>query len=241
MSNDDTKIMIGQQLKKLLEDNGYNVTKDSLVDELGFNRSTLQKYLNDIRRPTLEDIVRIAERFNTSVDFLVGNSKYVLDTWDHEFLKEFFQFTSEKIEDHFENRYRLNISEKTIHSKLLYGILETIFYEEFHKTFEDLSIEEKEQRKDTYESIITLFFKVVSLAISEQNKNMQELQALSKKLSESISGQYSFQDSITLAELEAQHQKSREEKIKLLRSYIGVNVANGQKALRMLEELYDND
>lgn len=233
--------MIGQRLKKLLEDNGVNVTKDSLVDELGFNRSTLQKYLNDVRRPTLEDIVKIVNELNTSVDYLVGNSNYVLDTWDHKFLEEFFQYASETIEDHFEKRYRLNISDKTKFTKIFYGILETIFYEKFEKTFEDLSTEELKDRNQVYEILISIFFKVVTIAQSEEHKNKQELQALLTKLTEAIGGEYSFKDAITLEALETQSQKTREEKIQLLKSYIGINVANGQKALRMLEELTEND
>jgi transcriptional regulator with XRE-family HTH domain len=239
--SNESKIMIGQRLKKLLEDNGFKVTKDSLVEELGFNPSTLQKYLNDIRRPTLEDIVKIVNELNTSVDYLVGNSDYVLDTWDHKFLDEFFKFASEKIEDHFEMRYRLNISEKAQHDKVLYGILETMFNEEFNKTFEDLTTEEKASRADIYDSIIAIFLSVVTLAKSQVSRNKGELQALLLKLTEAIDGEYSFNDAVTLDELESQDHKTNEEKIRLLKSYIGINVANGQKALRMLEELYEND
>lgn len=239
--SNESKIMIGKQLKKLLEDNGFNVAKDTLVEEFGFNRSTLQKYLNDIRRPTLEDIVKIANHFFTSVDYLVGNSKYALDIFDHKFLEEFFEYSSDKIEDHFEERYTIDISEETIHSKLLFGILEAIFQEEFNKSLEDLSINEREERRKIYELLITIFFSAISLAKNEENNNRDELQALSKRLTESVHGEYSFRDTITLEDLEEHGNKTRKEKIKLLKSYIGINVANGQKALRMLEELSEDD
>ncbi|TFB21441.1 XRE family transcriptional regulator [Filobacillus milosensis] len=231
--------MIGKRLKHLLKENGFDYERDKLVDELGLNRSTLQKYINDVRRPTLESIRDIAKHFNTSVDYLVGHSEYVLDTWDHKFLEEFFQYSSDKIKNHFEKRYTIDISDETIPSKLLFGILEAIFQDEFDKSLEDLSIKEREDRKKIYEVIITIFHRVVTLAKSEEKKD--ELEALLKRLTESTNGEYSFRNTITLEEIEGKTHKTRKEKIKLLKSYIGINVANGQKALRMLEELSEDD
>lgn len=237
--SDDSKIMIGMRLKHLLKENGFDYERDKLVKELGLNRSTLQKYINDVRRPTLESIRDIAKYFNTSVDYLVGHSDYVLDTWDHQFLEEFFKYSSDKIKDHFEQRYTIDISDETIPSKLLFGILEAIFQDEFDKSLEDLSIKEREERKKVYKMVIIIFFRVVTLAKNEEKKD--ELEALLKRLTESINGEYSFRNTITLEEIEGKTNKTRKEKIKLLKSYIGINVANGQKALRMLEELTEDD
>lgn len=233
----DSKVMIGNRLRQLLKDNGFDTSRDSLVEDLGFNRSTLQKYLNDVRRPTLEDIVRIANYFNTSVDYLIGNSKYPLDTWDHKFLEEFFQYTSGEMIDHFKNRYDMDLSNEDIFSNLLFGFIELRFQQVLHNTLEDLSTKEKEERRKTYDLISSNLLSIVQLAMVT-NDGKQELEALQNKITESINGEYSFADALNLEKLEGEN-NTRIEKINLLKSYIKVNIANGQKAIKMLEELSD--
>lgn len=114
--------MIGNQLQHLLEINGFNTSGDTLLEDLGFNRLTLQKYLSNAERPTLEEIAQHANFFNTSVDYIVGISEYVLDTWDFNFLEEFFQYSSKKVKDHFENRHNTQIPNKDNLEPILFGL-----------------------------------------------------------------------------------------------------------------------
>lgn len=232
---EDSKIMIGKRLKKLLEDNGFDTARDSLIEEFGFNRSTLQKYLNDVRRPTLEDIVRIANYFNVSVDYLVSNSMFALDTWDHEYLEEFFQYTSHEIEDHFRNRYNVNLPNGKRYSNLLFGLIESKYQKEFQSSLEDLSEKEKEERIEHFQLISSIVLSTIEIAM-KSNNSKEELEVIQRKVSESVRGEYSFADESNLKQLE-ESTKSNEEKIKLLKTYIGINMTNGQKALKLLEDL----
>ena len=52
-------------------------------------------------------------------------------------------------------------------------------------------------------------------------------------------GVYSFRDDMTLENLENDVDITREDKIKLLKSYINTSIINGQKAMKMLEEVLE--
>lgn len=115
--------MIGNQLQHLLKINGFNISGEMLLEDLGLNQLTLEKYLKNEQGPTLEDIVQHANFINTSVDYIVGNSEYVLDTWDFNFLEEFFRYSSKKIKAHFENQYNTQIPNEDNLDPILFGLL----------------------------------------------------------------------------------------------------------------------
>lgn len=51
-----------------------NMTKSAVAKELGFSRQVYGNYENGIRTPDTETLKRIANYFNVSLDFLLGNS-----------------------------------------------------------------------------------------------------------------------------------------------------------------------
>ena len=51
-----------------------NMTKSAVAKELGFSRQLYGNYENGIRTPDTETMKRIANYFNVSLDFLLGNS-----------------------------------------------------------------------------------------------------------------------------------------------------------------------
>lgn len=233
----DSKIMIGERLKKVLYDNGFDSTKETLVYELDFNPSTLQKYLNNSRRPILEDIVKIARYFNVSVDYLISNTEFALDTWDHDYLKEFTHYASQEIQDHFTNRYNVNLPNNEYLSNMLFGLIELRFQDEFQRSLEELTDQDKKERLKKYQLISSIILNTIELAIKTIDNN-EELDALNTKIYEALNEKYSFSNDLNLDELEGKA-KTKEEKIKLLKTYIGLNMSNNQKALNLLEELSD--
>lgn len=58
------------RLRSLIESRGIYVSV--LADELGISHPTLHRYMNGSRTPDLPYVVKIAEFFNVSIDWLLG-------------------------------------------------------------------------------------------------------------------------------------------------------------------------
>ena len=243
---EDKKIMLGKKIKELLQIQGMReedvqdiIDKSDLKDRLGLKESTLQTYLSDSRRPTLETIVAIADLFNTSVDYLVERTNYLLDTWDLNFLDELFRYNSEKIKENLVNKFELDIeSDRGIEYVNLYGLLMYMFDSPTGKTYTDLTEEEQEYRNQIIELLICIFLGVFQMQYKEKF-HINEYKALLEGVLGYSEGVYSFRDDMTLETLENDDDITREEKIKLLRSYINTSIINGQKAMKMLEEVLE--
>lgn len=233
----DNKVMIGDRLNKLIEENGMDISKGSLMDEHGFSKSNIHKYLNNYRRPTLEDIIKLANIFNTSVDYLVHNSDYVLDTWDPSYLDEFIEFASAEIEDHFYNRQRITLPNDDKTYTILFGLTHHLISGE--KTFEDFSDDEKEDNKQIINYIINIYYGIIRMS-KHENFNIDEFKALLGKVSDFIDGEYSFKHTSTIDFLEEKEDKTDEEKIETLKSHIHLNMKNNQKLLNLLDELTES-
>ncbi|WP_158212281.1 helix-turn-helix domain-containing protein [Natranaerobius trueperi] len=65
---------LGKRLKSLRETG--NINRQILAREIGISYSSLAKYENGERTPDLTILVKIADYFNTSVDFLLGREEY---------------------------------------------------------------------------------------------------------------------------------------------------------------------
>lgn len=231
--SDNKKIMIGKTLKALMDYDNLEI--EDLV-KVGFSKTNIQKYLNDYRRPTIEDLVRLANEFHTSVDFLLGNTKHKLDPFDHDFLKEFIEYASNKINTHFEVRQNTEIPDKEPVQWVLTGLITYLLVSTNGKIYEDLENVEVEYKKAVTENLIAIFDECINMA-SQNKQDLQEFETILQKIKESNNGEYSFKDSYVLNDLEKREDLSGEEKIKMIKSYISINVANGQKAINMLTEL----
>lgn len=75
--------MFGERLKELRED--FNLTQDQLAEKIGINRSTISAYENNAISPTLEILVKLADTFNVSIDYLACRTKeiYNLNTFNN--------------------------------------------------------------------------------------------------------------------------------------------------------------
>lgn len=63
---------IGQKIRELR--NEYNLTGDDLGKKIGVSRNAISNWENDRRTPDHISIVKLAEIFNTTTDYLLGNS-----------------------------------------------------------------------------------------------------------------------------------------------------------------------
>lgn len=55
-----------------------NLTQKELADKLGVTNKSIWAYENDYAVPPIETLIKIADLFNCSVDFLIGREQ---DTW----------------------------------------------------------------------------------------------------------------------------------------------------------------
>lgn len=62
-----------KNLKVLREEAG--ITQKQLADSIGVSQQSINKYENHNIEPDIATLIRIAEYFNTSVDYVVGHSE----------------------------------------------------------------------------------------------------------------------------------------------------------------------
>lgn len=67
------KTHVGERIKQLREERG--MTQQMLADKIGMSKSTIAKYENNQLHPSLDVIVKIAEHFDASLDYITGRSK----------------------------------------------------------------------------------------------------------------------------------------------------------------------
>lgn len=64
--------MFGEKLKLLRESD--NISQTRLAKEIGFSQSAIAAWENETREPGLKTLLKIAQYFNVSTDYLLGNS-----------------------------------------------------------------------------------------------------------------------------------------------------------------------
>lgn len=228
--------MIGDRFKKIIEENGMDI-KGSLMESYGFNKSNIDKYLNNYRRPNLEGIIELAVIFNTSVDYLVQNSDYILDTWDPRFIDEFIEYASDKMKNHFKDRQRIALPNNDNTYSILFRL--THFLISGEQTFEDFSQEEKENQKQIINYIINIYYGIIRMS-KQKDFNIDEFKAMLGNIFDFVDGGYSFKHTSIIDFLEKREDNTEEEKVEILKSYIHLNMKNSQKALNLLEELTES-
>ena len=62
-----------KNLKMLREENG--ISQKQLAESRGVSQQSINKYENHNIEPDIHTMIRIADYFNTSVDFLIGHSE----------------------------------------------------------------------------------------------------------------------------------------------------------------------
>lgn len=67
------KATFGERLKQLREE--HSLTQQALAEQLQTVRSTINKYEKNTRKPEYETLIKIADLFNTTTDYLLGRTK----------------------------------------------------------------------------------------------------------------------------------------------------------------------
>ncbi|MBK1811565.1 helix-turn-helix transcriptional regulator [Clostridium sp. YIM B02505] len=62
----------GQILRELR--NAKDVTLDTMAEDLNTTKATLSRYENDLREPKIDFVIKVAEYFNVSTDYLLGKT-----------------------------------------------------------------------------------------------------------------------------------------------------------------------
>ena len=70
-----------ERLKKLRKDAG--LTQVDVANKLGISQPAYASWERGVKKPTQENLVKIAQILNVSVDYLVGNSQETLDELDN--------------------------------------------------------------------------------------------------------------------------------------------------------------
>lgn len=65
-------ILIGEKLKQLRQENGLR--QEQVARLVGADRSSISAWENDTRQPSYQALVRLAEVYNVSTDFLLGRT-----------------------------------------------------------------------------------------------------------------------------------------------------------------------
>lgn len=67
--------MFSARLKKLRTDNGY--TQQSMADKIEISLNAYQKYEHGDRMPPYETVVKLADIFNVSLDYLFCRDDFI--------------------------------------------------------------------------------------------------------------------------------------------------------------------
>lgn len=63
---------------KVLRENA-RITQKQLADAIGVSQQSINKYENHNIEPDIQTLIKIADYFHTSVDFLIGHADYPVD------------------------------------------------------------------------------------------------------------------------------------------------------------------
>lgn len=66
--------MIGLRLRQLRQEQGISCRK--MGKDMGLSASALSHYETGISKPSLENVLKIAEYFQVSIDYLTGRTEY---------------------------------------------------------------------------------------------------------------------------------------------------------------------
>lgn len=65
--------MFGDRLRELRED--FNLTQEQLANKVDVNRSTISAYENNTINPTFDVVIKLANVFNVSIDYLACRTR----------------------------------------------------------------------------------------------------------------------------------------------------------------------
>lgn len=78
---EDDMVLLGKRIRDLRTK--YNLTQAELASQVGVSKATITAYEGDMRLPSYDVLIKLANVFRVSIDSLILNrSEYVLDVSD---------------------------------------------------------------------------------------------------------------------------------------------------------------
>lgn len=96
-----------ERLKKLRKDTG--LTQVDVASKLGISQQAYASWERGVKKPTQDNLVKIAQVLNVSVDYLVGNSEEKLDELDN--IELLFRMNSKGLTEEEKNIFRKELIE----------------------------------------------------------------------------------------------------------------------------------
>ena len=141
----------GERIKYLREKNGF--TQKDIANKLGMEPAAISKYELDMREPNIEALKKLSSIFNVSIDYLLGQSPYVLtedfeiDTVDLSMIQKKYNLLKKRnknLKEEYINKNSINIALNELHCSsgtFSYGNVKTnsiIPISQIDALFEDL-------------------------------------------------------------------------------------------------------
>lgn len=236
-----------KRLRELRDYHGYSQKELAEYIEIPYN--SIIKYETGDRKPNFETIIRLANFYNTSVDYLMGRTDFLLDDCDDRYINQLLEAFSGKVLYNLEHVYSISkdqinleklndLRNSDIHVNsylMIFGILVNIFNSVDTKN-ENLNPSNLNKTTESLNLICEVLFKLLSMQ-SLEPLNTEELSSLSLLIDKHIGGEFSFKSTLDLDTLGSKPLESKEENIQLLETYINLNNTNNQKALNILKRL----
>lgn len=83
----DYNSVFSRRLRSLIEEK--NISKQKLADEIGVSRQAISQYCDGSTVPNADKLLKIAEYFNVSLDFLVGKTEAKTNDKDVQFICDY--------------------------------------------------------------------------------------------------------------------------------------------------------
>jgi transcriptional regulator with XRE-family HTH domain len=234
-----------EKLKELR--NYHGLSQKELSELIGIPYNSIIKYETGDRRPNFNTLKRFAEFYNTSIDYMMGFTDYLLDKCSENFISELIESNAKKVLHNLSHVYSIDSSDLNINAdkKLKNKELYVNSYIMFFGILVNLiDLEDDSKNYFSKEDLMKLnlickiLFQLLEI-LKLESFDIDELSSLSLLIDECIKGGFSFKSRVDLDTLDTKQIKSKEERIKLLETYININNTNNQKALRLLKELVE--
>ena len=106
-----------ERLKKLRKQ--AQLTQVDVAEKLGISQPAYASWERGIKKPTQENLVKIAQILNVSVDYLVGNSDYTEDKLDN--IELLFRMNSKGLTDEEKEIFKKELIEFMKERKKLFN------------------------------------------------------------------------------------------------------------------------
>lgn len=241
------KIKFHERLKELRNYHGFS--QKELSEEIEIPYNSLIKYETGDRRPNFDTIIRLARYYDVPIDYLMGVSNYTVSRFDYDFMQQLLGLYSQKTIDYLKHFIKIDLDQLGIDNKkfvnkdkfkmdsytMIFGILSAITLDE-DSSLEDYNDDELGVFTKKIDLICNILFELYDSKKPEL-PSLDELSSLLLLVRAYKNDEFSFSNIAETKKIDSSNFDSKEDRLKLIESYVDMNNTNNQKILRMLNEL----